>query len=332
MTCRNVLRAFAGAAAAAVLAGAGAPAHGQPSGRTARVGILCAVTCDTPAVVAFKDGLAKLGWVDGRNLVLDLRDAGGNSDRLPLVARELAATAPDLIVAGNPQSAQAAKAATATIPIVFVAVADPVAVGLVTSLARPGGNATGMMTLAPGGFIAKSLQLIRELAPGARRVAVLLNPANDVARIRYAEEGPSAAARLGLQVQVFDARDPAAIAPAIDAAVRGGADVLYVPGDPMFHTPADRLPPIVNRAGLPSMFVSQEVVRAGGLMSYGPDFLDMFRSAARPADRILRGASPAAIPVEQPTTYRLVVNLGTAKAIGFAVPRSLLLRADEVIP
>ena len=215
--------------------------------------------------------------------------------------------------------------------MVFIAVADPVTMGLVRSLGRPGGNVTGMSTLAPGGFIAKHFELIRELAPGARRIAVLMNPGNEVANTRYAEEGPQAATRLGMQIQMFEVREPSEITPAIETAARQGAEVLYVPGDPMFHTPPDRIPPTTNRVRLPSIFLAREVVDAGGLLSYGPDFLDMFRRAAGHADRVLRGASPADLPVEQPTKYLLVVNLKTAKAIGFSVPRALLLRADEVI-
>ena len=321
-------RSIAGTVAAI---GVAAVAYAQPSERIVRVGILCSVTCDAPAIAVFREGLGKLGWVEGRNLVVDARGAGGKADQLPMLAREIVAAKPDLIVASTPQPAQAAKAAAGAIPVVFIAVADPVAVGLVQSLGRPGGNVTGMATLAPGGFIAKLFELIRELDPGARRIAVLMNPGNDVARIRYAEEGPPAAARLGMQVLMFEVREPAGIAPAIDAAARQGAEVLFVPGDPMFHTPPDRLPPLLNRAGLPSVFLSREVVEAGGLLSYGPDFLDMYRRAAGHVDRILRGANPADLPVEQPTKYLLVVNLRTAKAIGFTVPRSLLLRADDVL-
>lgn len=305
-------------------------AHAQPLERTVRVGLLCLVTCDAPPILAFRDALGRLGWVEGRNLVLDARGAGGKVDQLPVLAREIVAAKPDLIVASTQQPAQAAKAAAGATPVVFIAVADPVAVGLVQSLGRPGANVTGMST-SPGGNIAKIFELIRELAPGARGVAVLMNPGNDGVRIRYAAEGPQAAARIGVQVQMLEVREPAGIAPAIEAALRQRADVLYVPGDPMFHAPPDRVPALASRAGLPSVFVSRDVVEAGGLLSYGPDFMDMFRRAAGQADRILRGASPADLPVEQPTKYLLVINLKTAKAIGLNVPRSLLLRADEVI-
>lgn len=308
-----------------------APAYAQSVERTVRVGLLCAVTCDAAAFVAFKEALGKLGWVEGRNLVLDARGAGGRMDQLPALAREIVASRPDLIVASSPQPSKAAHDAAGTIPVVFIAVADPVAVGLVRSLGRPGGNVTGLSTLAPGGFIAKQFELVRELAPGARRVAVLMNPTNDVARLRYAEEGPQAAASLGMQIQMLEVREPAEIAPAIEMAARQGAEVLYVPGDPLFHAPPDRIPPVANRARLPSVFLSREVVEAGGLLSYGPDFIDMYRRAAGHADRILRGAKPSDLPVEQPTKYLLVVNLKTAKSIGFNVPRSLLSRADEVI-
>ena len=200
-----------------------APAYAQPAERNVRVGLLCAVSCDSPAFVAFKEALLKLGWVEGRNLVLDARGAGGRMDQLPALAREIAASKPDLIVASSPQPAKAAQEAAGTIPMVFIAVADPVTMGLVRSLGRPGGNVTGMSTLAPGGFIAKHFELIRELAPGARRIAVLMNPGNEVANTRYAEEGPQAATRLGMQIQMFEVREPSEITPAIETAARQGA-------------------------------------------------------------------------------------------------------------
>jgi len=308
-----------------------APTNAQSVERPVKIGLLCAVTCDYSAIVAFKGALGKLGWVEGRNLVLDARGAGGRTDQLPELARDIVASRPDLIVAAGPQPSKAAHDAAGMIPVLFIAVADPVAVGLVRSLGHPGGNVTGFSTLAPGGFIAKTLELIRELAPRARRVAVLMNPSNDVARLRYAEEGPQAAARLGMQIQMLEVREPTEIAPAIEGAARQGAEVLYIPGDSLFHIPPDRVPPTANRVRLPSGFLSREVVQAGGLLSYGPDFIDIFTRAAGHADRILRGAKPSDLPVEQPTKYLLVVNLKTAKAIGFSVPRSLLLRADEVI-
>lgn len=236
-----------------------------------------------------------------------------------------------MIIGIGPQPARAAKDAAGTIPVVFLAVADPVAVGLVPSLAHPGGNVTGMATLAPGGFIAKSIELAKELVPGARRVAVLFNSDNDVLRIRFPAEAPQAAERLGLQLQVLDVHDASGIAPAIEAAVRERADVLYIPGDPLFHTPPKRVPDLANRAGLPTVFIIPTVVEAGGLMSYGPDFVELFKRGADPVDKILRGAKPGDLPVEQPTRYKLVINLKTANALRIKIPQSLLLRADEVL-
>ncbi|MEO7853702.1 MAG: ABC transporter substrate-binding protein [Rubrivivax sp.] len=307
------------------------PLVAQPAERNARIGMLCSVSCDAPLIDDFRQALGVLGWVEGRNLVIERRAAAGRLDQLPVLAREIVATEPEVVIGIGPQSARAAKDAAGAIPVVFLAVADPVAVGLVASLARPGGNVTGMATLAPGGFIAKSIELAKELVPGARRVAVLLNSMNDVLRIRFPAEAPQAAERLGLQLQVLDVQDPSGIASAIEAAVRERADVLYIPGDPLFHTPAQRVPDLANRAGLPTVFILPTVVEAGGLMSYGPDFADLFKRGAGPVDKILRGAKPGDLPVEQPTRYLLVINLKTAKALRIKIPQSLLLRADEVI-
>jgi putative ABC transport system substrate-binding protein len=179
-------------------------------------------------------------------------------------------------------------------------------------------------------MVAKTFDLIRELFPKARRVAVLWNPTNEMARIMFAKEGPSSAERIGVQLQMVEARDPAGIAPAIEKAARDGADVLYVPGDPLFHTPAERVPEIANRVKLPSVFLLGQVVRAGGLMSFGSDQNLIFRGAAGQVDKLLRGAKPADLPVQQPDTYELVINLTTAERLGVSVPQSLLLRAQPV--
>jgi putative ABC transport system substrate-binding protein len=306
-------------------------AGAQPAGKVTRIGVLCATRCDGPGLDPLREGLRDLGWIEGSNLVIEIRGAGGQLDRLPSLARELVALNPALIVASAPQPSRAAKDATSVIPIVFVGVADPVRIGLVQSLARPGGNVTGVATLVPGGFMAKQLELLKEAVPGASRVATLGNPKNDVYRVTYPVEIPPTARALGLHIQVLEVSEPAQIEGAIQAAVRERADALHVLGDPIFHFPPDRLPGLAARARLPAIYIAAELVRAGGLMSYGPNFTQLLRRAATPVDQILKGRKPAELPVEQPTKFELVINLKTAKALGLTVPPSLLQRADQVI-
>jgi len=303
----------------------------QQLGKVARIGLLCATRCEGAGLDVLRAGLRDLGWVEGRNLVIEARAAGGQLDRLPALARELIALNPDLIVTPSPQPSRAAKDATAVLPIVFVGVADPVRVGLVQSLARPGGNVTGVATLVPGGFMAKQLELLKEAVPGASRVATLGNPTNDVYRATFPVEIPPTARALGLRLQVLEVSEPGQIEGAIEAAVRERADALHVLGDPIFHSPPNRLPELAARARLPAIYISADVVRAGGLVSYGPNFPELSRRAASYVDRILKGAKPAHLPVEQPTKFELAINLRTAKALGLTIPQSLLLRADQVI-
>jgi putative ABC transport system substrate-binding protein len=305
-------------------------AQAQPAGKVIRIGMLCATRCEGPGLDQLREGLRDLGWTEG-NLVIETRGAGGQLDRLPSLARELVALNPALIVASSPQPSRAAKDATSVIPIVFVGVADPVRVGLVQSLARPGGNVTGVATLVPGGFMAKQLELLKEAVPRASRVATLGNPKNDVYRATVPVEIPATARALGLHIQVLEVSEPAQIEGAIEAAVRERADALHVLGDPIFHFPPDRLPGLAARARLPAIYIAAELVRAGGLMSYGPNFTQLSRRAATPVDQILKGRKPAELPVEQPTKYELVINLKTAKALGLTIPMSLLQRADQVI-
>ena len=303
----------------------------QQIAKVVRLGIICGARCEGGAYDALDEELRRLGWIEGRNLTVDRRGAGGMQERLPALAAELVALKPDLIVAVAPQPTRAAKDAAGTIPIVMVAVADPVGVGLVQSLARPGGTITGFTTLVPGGFGGKSLALLREALPGATRIAALVNPKNDVAMKLFPTDVPPAAARLGVQLQVVEASSPIQLESAIDTAVRQRAEGLLVFGDPLFHNPPQRLPDLVARAGLPAIYLVREVTQAGGLMSYGPDFADMFRRAAGYVDRILKGARPADLPIEQPAKFELVLNLKTARELGLTIPQSLLLRADEVI-
>ncbi len=323
---RTLLWAIAGGLFAASL-----NVDAQRTDKVARIGLLCAVRCEGPYLDALRDGLRNAGWVEGRNLRIEYRADGGQLDRLTALAQELVDLKPDLIVASSPQPSRAAKNATSTIPIVFVAVADPVRVGLVESLARPGGNVTGVATLVPGGFIGKSLEQLKQALPNAIRIATLVNPTNEVTNALFPLEAPQAAPQLGVQLQVLEVKAPEDIERAIDAAVREKADALWVPGDPIFHTPPQRVPDLAARAKLPSMYLIRELVTAGGLMSYGPDILELFRRTAVYVDKILKGAKPADLPVEQPSKFMLVINLKTANALGITIPQSVLLRADEVI-
>jgi len=307
------------------------PTPAQRVDKIIRLGIICGTQCVGAAYVALDDELRRLGWVEGRNITIDRRGAGGDQERLPTLAAELVALKPDLVVAVGVQPTRAAKDAAGTIPIVMVAVADPVGVGFVQSLARPGGSITGLSTLIPGGFGSKQLELLAQALPGATRFAALVNPKNDVVMKIFPPDVPPAAARLGVQLQVVEASSPAQLEGAIDAAVREQAQGLLVYGDALYHTPPARLPDLVARVRLPAIYLVREVTVAGGLMSYGPDFEDIFRRAAGYVDRILKGALPADLPIEQPTRFQFVINLKAAKALGLTIPPQLLLRADEVI-
>lgn len=210
---------------------------------------------------------------------------------------------PDVIVVVEPQPNRAAKDATASIPIVMLAAADPVLVGLVDSLSRPGGNITGITTLVPGGFIAKQMEPLKEMVPHATRIAALVNPDNEIHRRNFPDEVPPAVARLGFQLQVLPVRRADELRPAIESARLNKADALLVVGDPLFHSPPQRLPELVAPAQIAAINLTPDVVRAGGLMSYAADFLEIFRRGTALVDRILRGSKPAELPIEQPVRF-----------------------------
>jgi putative tryptophan/tyrosine transport system substrate-binding protein len=323
-------REFIAAGSVALLA-MGSMAEAQPMQKPARIGMLCSVSCAARNFPILFNELRKLGWVEGSTIVVDRKAAEMRNERLPQLAAELVQSKPDLIIASAPQSVRAAKNATSEIPIVMLHVADPVGLGLAQSLARPGGNLTGVATLVPGGFQSKNLQLLRELLPTAQRVAVLTNSTNEVTRRLIPIEMPPAAAQLGLQLDMIEVREVEDIPAAVVTAKIKGADALLVPGDPLFHSPANRIPDLAAEARLPALYLPRELVDAGGLMSYSPDFGEMSRRGAHLVDRILRGADPADLPIEQPTTYQLFINLKAARALGLTIPPSLLARADEVI-
>jgi putative ABC transport system substrate-binding protein len=307
-------------------------ARAQPTAKTARVGWLSpgSAASDETFLASFREGLRELGWIPGRNIVIEPRWAEGKFERLPDLAVELVRLKVDVIVSSVTQASLAAKRATATIPIVMVGVGDPLGSGLVDSLARPTGNVTG-----PSSMLAeasrKQLELLKETVPGASPVAVLRNPANPVWQASALRETEAAARAMGLRLQFLEARDPAEIETAFATMTKEHARALFVPADIIFVRHAKQMADLEARYRLPAMFGFKEHVEAGGLMSYAASFPVMFRRAATFVDKLLKGAKPADLPVEQPTKFDLVVNLKTAKALGITVPQSVLQLADEVI-
>jgi len=325
-------RAFIGSVAGGLLA-APLAAEGQQAAKIARIGYLGfnrAANSHLPE--AFFQGLRDLGYVEGRNVVIEYRDAAGKQERFPALAAELVALKVDVIVASGTPQALAAKQATRTIPIVMTSAGDPVGSGLVTSLARPGGNVTGLSFLAPE-LVGKCLELLTQAVPGVSRVAVLWHPGDYGERTeRDMLKGAEVAARaLGVRLQVVEARGPADFDRAFSDMTRARAGALTELPSAMFLTERRRLVDLAAKNRLPAVYPWREPVDAGGLMSYRPDFADSFRRAATYVDKILKGAKPADLPVEQPTKFELVINLKAAKALGLTIPPSVLGRADEVI-
>jgi putative ABC transport system substrate-binding protein len=304
-------------------------ARAQQTGKVPTIGFLGAnPSIDSNRIAAFVQGLRELAWIDGRNLAIEYRWAEGRNERNAENAAELVRLKVDVIVTEGTPSTLAAKQATAVIPIVFAAAGDPVGTGLVASLARPGGNVTGLssQTAETAG---KRLELLREIVPGLGRLAIMGNVGNPISVLEFGE-AQAAARALGLEVTTAELRRAEDISPAFDA-LKGRADALYVCVDPLVATHRIRINILAVAARLPTIYLFREFVETGGLMSYGPNVLDMFRRAANFVDKILRGAKPADLPVEQPTKFDLVINLTTAKALGLTIPEPFLLRADEVI-
>jgi putative tryptophan/tyrosine transport system substrate-binding protein len=279
-------------------------------------------------VAAFVERLRELSWIEGRTVVIEYRWTDGRSDLAADIAAEFARRKVDTIVTSGTPLIVAAKQATATIPIVFSVAGDPVGSGLVASLARPGGNVTGLSVLSTD-LAGKRLDLLRELVPGLRRVAIMGNVGNPVI-VQELGEYQAAARVLGLDAITSEIRRVTDIAPAIDV-LKGDADALYVCQDLLTFSNWNRINTLTLGARLPTMQASRESIEAAGLISYGPSFPDLSRRAADYVDKILRGAKPADLPVEQPTKFDLVINLITSKALGITVPPTLLARADEVI-
>jgi putative ABC transport system substrate-binding protein len=324
-------RAFIGALTGGLLT-APTTVHAQPAEKVYRIGYLSAGsgTLSSPYTTAFRQGLRELGWIEGQNIVIEFRSAEAQLDRLPTLAAELVRLKLDVIVATPTPAALAAKSATGTIPIVGVSLADPVGLGLIPSLARPTGNVTGVSYSVGADIFGKDLELLKEVAPKVRRVAVLSNP-DSPAQPLIINNIKGAARSLGLQLQLVEARGPGDFDRAFAAMARERAGALFVVTDPVFIPHRARLTSLAAQNRLPSIFTQRADVEAGGLISYGPSFADMYRRAATYVDKILKGARPANLPVEQPTKFELVVNLKTAKALGLHIPPSLLQRADEVI-
>ncbi len=297
--------------------------------KTVRIGFLASSQPTPEMLSALRDGLRTYGYLEGQNLSIDVRWPQGTFEQIPGFAAELVNANVDVIIAWASPATAAARRATSTIPIVMVGVADPVESGFIANLARPGGNITGVRNMASD-LTGKQVQLLVELVPGITRIIVLGNPDNPVSAIllRYAE---GAGRSMGLPLQVVEVRVAEDFERAFVRGFGDGAKAMVVLTDPLFITERHRIAKLANMAGLATSFGRRENVDAGGLLSYGPNLLDQIRQTATYVDRILKGAKPADLPVEQPTRFELVINLKTAKALGITVPPTILLRADEVI-
>jgi putative ABC transport system substrate-binding protein len=317
---------------AAVALGLLAAPHATPAQQPAkipRVGLLRPGAPPDPDVDAFRRGLRDLGYIEGQTIAIESRWAEGRPERLPLLVAELVQLNVDVIVTQGEVMTRSVKEATGTIPIVMAASGDPVGAGLVASLARPGGNVTGLSAVAPD-LIAKQLQLLKEAAPKVSRMAILYNP-TILAMVLSVKEAQGAARTLGLTVQPLEVRSPDDLGPAFDAMTRKRAQALFLFGDPFTITHQRQILDFAAKRRLPAISQFRDFADGGALMTYGPDRLDMFRRAATYVDKILKGAKPADLPVEQPTRFALVINMKTAKVLALTIPPSVLVRADQVI-
>ena len=304
-------------------------ADAQQPAKVPRIGFLRAEVPPESYIEAFRQGLREHGYVEGQNILIEYRWAEGNEERLRSLVGELIRLKVDLIVTSAPAATRAAKEATTTIPIVMVHVADPVAFGLVASLARPGGNVTGFALLFPE-LSGKRLEVLKDALPKLSRVAVLWNAANPF-KVYDLKEVQAVASTLRVTLQTLPVRGPEDLDDAFQAAVKSGAGGLITLEDPFTGAHRTRIVDLALKHRLPAVYGTRVFVDAGGLMSYGPNPVDQSRRAATYVDKILKGAKPGDLPVQQPTRFELVINLKTAKALGLTIPQSLLFRADEVI-
>ena len=318
---RRAFLASSGAMLALPLAG-----EAQQGGSVKRIGFLRVGPPPNAWIEGFRQGLGELGYVEGQNIVIDFALAG-DAGQLPNMAAKLVRLKVDVIVASGTPSVLPAKNATRAIPIVFVAAIDPVAAGVTASLARPGGNVTGV-TAMHADLIAKRLGLLNELLPKLSKIAVRAR-ATSPATAQYGKEAELAAQTLGVRLQVISVRDPGDLSTALSS-IEGGS-ALVVADDAVFTAHRTRIAELAVKNRLPSAYGFSDMVEAGGLMAYGPHYGDMYRRAATQVDKILKGAQSAALPIEQPTKFELVINLKTAKALGLTIPPSLLVQADQVI-
>jgi putative tryptophan/tyrosine transport system substrate-binding protein len=303
-------------------------ARAQQGERVRHIGVLAGYERHLPEFEAFRKQLQGLGYIEGKNLVIDWRYAQQGTAQLPVLARELVDLRPDVLLSITTPATAAVKAVAGSIPVVFANVGDPVGTGFVASLAHPGGNMTGQSILAPD-LSGKRLELLREIFPTSSTTAVIWNPTNPAVRLA-AQEAQDAAPVLGIRLVSIEVRTPSDIVSAFDIAKQEGARGLIVLPDPLTGSHRSTIIALAAKARMPALYGNREYVDEGGLLAYGPNYRDVFRRAAVYIDKILKGTKPADLPVEQPTTFDLVINLSTAKALGLAVPPSLLVRAEVI--
>jgi putative ABC transport system substrate-binding protein len=303
----------------------------QPS-KIFRIGFISPASSKTagPNLEALRQGLQQLGYFEGKNITLEARWAEGSAERLPHLLAELIRLKVDVIVIGGAAGALAARNSGTSVPVVFAAVTDPLGHGIVESLARPAGNITGVALAVGEGFSGKWVELLKETVPRLSSVAVLRNPAHPVAQV-FLRETQAAGLAHGIKFEFFEVRDANELSNALLRIEKTAVAALMLTPDPLFSARRSLIVDFINRRRLPSMFYSREFVDAGGLMSYGPSFPDSYRRAATYVDKILKGAKPADLPVEQPTKFELIINLKAAKQIGLTIPPNVLARADQVI-
>ena len=324
----RVLLAFA--LACLVPLGLASAADAQQAASPRRIGVLLVLfSPESKEAQAFRQGLRDAGYAEGRDVMIEWRSANGDYDQVPRLVGELVQRKVDLIIVDSTVATRAAKRATSTIPIVMATIADPVGTGLVASLAHPGGNVTGLSMMTTD-LSAKRLQLLKEVMPRLTRVAVLWNP-DTPDHPKAIEEIKAVAPSLSIKLSFVGARTSEDFSAAFSAVSRAHAQALYVIIDPYFFNHRMTLLALASKARLPVIYGEKNFAEAGALLSYGPNFGDMFRRSAEYVDKILKGAKPANLPIEQPKEYELVINLKTAKALGLTIPESILLRADEVI-